>query len=88
MISTAPLRRLMIERDISLEFLAMTSGINIETLKKLEIGKSVTPSNLNVLCKVLDCNPEDLIEYESECNYCTKPLGDFKFCPMCGRILL
>lgn len=87
MISTAPLRRLLVERDISWDMLSMISNIPIETLMQMNRGKSVTPSNLNILCKVLDCSPEDLIEYESECDYCTKPLGDFKFCPMCGRIL-
>lgn len=88
MITAEPFRQLLEERDISLEMLSMTSGVNIETLNKIYIGKSITASNLNVLCKVLDCKPEDIIKYEGECDYCTKPLGDFKFCPMCGRLLV
>lgn len=57
------LRRLLVEKDMSLELLSQVSGINLRTLMKIVKGESVTASNINTLCKVLKCQPCDIIEY-------------------------
>lgn len=36
------------------------------TLQKLRTNKGVAWENLETLCKLLDCQPADLIEYEKE----------------------
>lgn len=88
MITDGPLRSLMEERGITLEELSMISGLPMNTLQMIRKGRNITPYNINVLCKTLRCNPEDIIEYSSKCDYCKQPLKDFKFCPMCGRVLV
>lgn len=88
MISAAPLRRMMVERDITWELLSMATGISMEILMQINNGNSITPYNIDILCKTFNCNPEDIIRYEPECDYCKNPLKDFKFCPICGRLLV
>ena len=38
-------------------------GLNPKTVDSLVKGKSVTVDTLVVLCKILDCQPGDLLEY-------------------------
>lgn len=85
MISTAPLRRLMCERDLTFQVLSMASGIDERTLSLMSDGKCITQKNINILCKVLNCQPENIIEYVKTCDYCEKDIKEFNYCPMCGR---
>ncbi|WP_424684362.1 helix-turn-helix domain-containing protein [Enterococcus sp.] len=60
------LDRVMADRKISLKELADEVGITNVNLSKLKNGKvtAIRFSTLEALCRVLDCQPGDLIEYE------------------------
>lgn len=60
------LDRVMVDRKISLKELADEVGITNVNLSKLKNGKvtAIRFSTLEALCRVLDCQPGDLIEYE------------------------
>ncbi|MGX7198790.1 helix-turn-helix domain-containing protein [Enterococcus nangangensis] len=62
------LDRVMADRKISLKELADEVGITNVNLSKLKTGKvtAIRFSTLEALCRFLDCQPGDLIEYEEE----------------------
>jgi len=59
---------IMAKRKISLGDLAEKVGITQANLSILKTGKAkaIRFSTLEVLCKVLDCQPADILEYQSE----------------------
>lgn len=64
------LDRVMADRKISLKDLAEEVGITNVNLSKLKTGKAVAIrfSTLEAICKALDCQPGDLLEYQPEKN--------------------
>lgn len=62
------LDRVMADRKILLKDLAEEVGISNVNLSKLKTGKAVAIrfSTLEAICKVLDCQPGDILEYEKE----------------------
>ncbi|TCN66457.1 putative transcriptional regulator [Acetobacteroides hydrogenigenes] len=58
----------MAKRKISLGDLAEKVGITQANLSILKTGKAkaIRFSTLEALCKVLDCQPADILEYQSE----------------------
>lgn len=64
------LDRMMAERKISLKELAAEVGITNVNLSKLKTGKvsAVRFSTLEAICKVLECQPGDLLEFQKEEN--------------------
>ncbi len=58
----------MAKRKISLGDLAEKVGITQANLSilKTDKAKAIRFSTLEVLCKVLDCQPADILEYQSE----------------------
>lgn len=61
----ATLRELLEQRDMSLNELARQSGVTHPTPLTLYHGRSagVTFAVLDALCRALDCEPGDLLEY-------------------------
>ena len=59
---------LMAEREIRGKDLAEQVGITEANLSKLRTGKvkAIRFSTLEALCKVLDCQPGDLLVYKKE----------------------
>ena len=59
------LDRVMADRKISLNELADKVGITNVNLSKLKTGKVVAVrfSTLNEICRVLNCQPGDILEY-------------------------
>ncbi|WP_131839581.1 helix-turn-helix domain-containing protein [Acetobacteroides hydrogenigenes] len=59
---------IMAKRKISLGDLAEKVGITQANLSILKTGKAkaIRFSTLEALCKVLDCQPADILEYQSE----------------------
>lgn len=57
-----PMRQYMQENSISCYYHA-NQGIDNHTLHRIRHDKPVTTDTLNKLCKVLNCKPEQLIEY-------------------------
>lgn len=62
------LDRVMADRKIKLNELAQEVGISQVNLSNLKTGKvkAIRFSTLDAICRVLDCQPGDILEYESE----------------------
>ncbi|MBR0473754.1 MAG: helix-turn-helix transcriptional regulator, partial [Erysipelotrichaceae bacterium] len=62
------LDRIMADRKIGLNELAEKVGITNVNLSKLKTGKVVAIrfSTLNEICRVLKCQPGDILEYAEE----------------------
>lgn len=60
------LDRVMADRKISLNELAEKVGISTVNLSNVKTGKikAVRFSTLNAICRVLDCQPGDILEYK------------------------
>ncbi len=60
------LDRVMADRKISLNELAQRVGISTVNLSNLKTGKvrAVRFTTLDAICKVLGCQPGDLLEYK------------------------
>lgn len=61
---------IMVKRKMSLNELSDKVGVTVPNLSKLKTGKAkaIRFSTLNEICKVLMCQPGDIIEYEEEEN--------------------
>jgi len=59
------LGHLLLDRDMKLKELAERTGIAVNNLSVLKTNKAraVRFSTLDVLCKVLNCTPGELLEY-------------------------
>lgn len=62
MISYNPLWKTMKEKNIS-QYYLLKSGIDNKTLDSLKKGKNITLLTLEKLCNILNCTPNDVIEF-------------------------
>ena len=62
------LDRVMADRKISLNDLSEKVGIANVNLSKIKTGKvsAIRFSTLNAICKALDCQPGDILEYKED----------------------
>jgi len=62
------LETLLIERDMTLTQLADAIGITLANASILKTGKAraIRFSTLAAICRVLDCQPGDLLEYRRQ----------------------
>lgn len=62
------LDRVMADRKITLNALAEQVGISNVNLSNLKTGKvkAIRFSTLDAICKALDCQPGDILEYHSD----------------------
>lgn len=62
------LDRMMADRKISLNQLAKEVGISNVNLSNIKTGKisAIRFSTLEAICRVLDCQPGDILEYRPE----------------------
>ena len=62
------LDRVMADRKMSLNELSAQVGISNVNLSNLKTGKvkAIRFSTLDAICRVLQCQPGDIIEYEAE----------------------
>lgn len=62
------LDRVMADRKVLLKDLADEVGITNVNLSKLKTGKAVAIrfSTLEAICKALDCQPGDILEYSED----------------------
>lgn len=62
------LDRMMADRKMSLNELSQKVGISNVNLSNLKTGKvkAIRFSTLDAICRVLDCQPGDIIEYEAD----------------------
>lgn len=66
MISYKKLQKLLIDRDIKKTELRDMIGISSSTLARLNTNQFVSLEVIDKICKALDCQPGDLIEYVSD----------------------
>ena len=68
MVIVLRLDRVMADRKISLNELAAKVGISNVNLSNIKTGKisAIRFSTLDAICKVLDCQPGDILEYKRE----------------------
>lgn len=66
MISYAPLWKTMEHRGATTYTLQVMGGISSSTIRRLKAGESVSTNTLDALCKVLDCDLTDIVEYLPE----------------------
>ncbi len=62
------LDRVMADRKVSLNWLAREVGITNVNLSNIKTGKisAIRFSTLEAICRVLDCQPGDLLEYQKD----------------------
>ena len=65
MISYAPLWKTMREKGIS-QYRLIRAGIDNKTLDALKKGRNITLLTLEKLCHILDCSPNDVVEFVEE----------------------
>ena len=63
MINIDPLMKQLAERGLSLSELSQLTQISLHDLSLMQKGKFITEENLNTLCKILNCQPCDVIEF-------------------------
>lgn len=63
MISYAPLWETMKKRNATTYTLQVKGGISSSTIRRLKAGDSVSTNSLEALCKILECELQDIIEY-------------------------
>lgn len=63
MISYDPLWRTMKEKGVTKYTLIYKLGFSAYTITNLKRNKSITMNTLERLCKVLECTPNDIIEF-------------------------
>ena len=63
MISYAPLWETMKKRSATTYTLQVKGGISSSTIRRLKAGESVSTNTLEALCKILECELQDIIEY-------------------------
>ena len=63
MLSYEPLWNTMKNRNITTYTLINTYNINPRTINNLKHSKSITMYTLEKLCQILDCKPNDIIEF-------------------------
>ena len=52
----------MEERGIS-QYRLLKSGLDSKTLDSLKKGKNITVLTMEKLCRILDCTPNDIVEF-------------------------
>ena len=62
------LDRVMADRKMSLNELSEKVGVTNVNLSKIKTGKvsAIRFSTLNAICRALDCQPGDILEYQSD----------------------
>lgn len=63
MIDSNPFLRLLTERGISMDQIINLSGLDYFEIFSFKNGKNITQEKLDVLCKILNCQPCDLIAF-------------------------
>ena len=61
-ISYRPLWETMKAKEIS-QYYLLQNGVDNRTLSGLKHNKNITTLTLEKLCKILDCTPNDIIEF-------------------------
>ena len=66
MISYKPLWETMKIRKITTYILINKYNINLRTINNLKHNKSITLYTMEQLCKILNCTPNDIVEFKED----------------------
>lgn len=66
MISYEPLWRTMQLRGATTYTLQVKGGISSSTIRRMKAGDSVSTHTLDLLCQLLDCTLDDIVEFVPE----------------------
>ena len=66
MISYKPLWETMKARGVTTYTLIYKNGFSAYTITNLKRNKSITMNTLEILCKVLNCTPNDIVVFIEE----------------------
>ena len=66
MISYAPFYQTLFKQNRTEYDLIFHHGISSNTLYRMKQGKPITPTTLDTLCFVLNCQVSDIIEYKPD----------------------
>ena len=66
MISYEPLWRTMEDRGVTKYTLIYKLGCSAYTITNLRKNKSITMNTLEKLCKVLECTPNEIVEFTED----------------------
>lgn len=61
-LSYQPMWNTMKQKNLS-QYQLLKQGIDNKTLDGLKHGKNITLNTLEKICKILDCTPNDVIEF-------------------------
>ena len=62
-VSYKKLWKILIDKDIKKKELAQLADVSTYTITKMSKGENVTTDILGKICKVLECNVEDIMEF-------------------------
>ena len=63
MISYNPLWKTMKEKEASTYTLQVKGGISSSTIRRIKKNDSISTTTIDALCKILNCNVYNIIEY-------------------------
>jgi len=63
MININPLIRLLAEKGLTFSELSQLTQISLHDLSLMKKGRYLTEDNLDTLCRILNCQPCDIIEF-------------------------
>lgn len=63
MISYQPFYDTLLKKGITEYALIYKFGLPANTVHRMKHGKPITTTTLNVLCEILECKVEDILEY-------------------------
>ena len=66
MISYRPFYETLFKHGITEYQLIFKQGISANTLHRMKHGEAISTKTLNVLCEILQCRVEEIIEYVPE----------------------
>ena len=62
-VSYKKLWKILIDKDMKKKDLAKLADVSTYTITKMSKGKNVTTDTLGKICRVLECNVEDIMEF-------------------------
>lgn len=66
MISYAPLWRTMEAKGATTYTLQYKGGVSSSTIRRMKKGESVSTNTLDAICKILECNLDDVVIFVDE----------------------
>ena len=63
MISYRPFYETLLKKKLTEYNLIFKQGVDAHTLHRIKHGETITTKTINMLCEILDCGVDDILEY-------------------------